>query len=94
MAEEFLEFLQEENAQRRLVPTFFAQSIYILYAEGFALLWASFLCLVVEFFDGFVFDKELAGTAAAGDDGSVCVDFTKLYERIGGGGQAVGFSGK
>ncbi len=48
----------------------------------------------MEFFDGFVFDKELAGTAAAGDDGSVCVGFTKLYERIGGGGQAVGFSGK
>ncbi len=48
----------------------------------------------MEFFDGFVFDKELAGTAAAGDDGSVCVDFTQLYERIGGGGQAVGISGK
>jgi hypothetical protein len=49
---------------------------------------------VVEFFDGFVFDKELAGTAAAGDDGSVCIGFSKLYERIGDGGQAVGFSGK
>jgi len=33
-----LEFLQGENVQRRLAPTFFAQSIYILYAEGFALL--------------------------------------------------------